>query len=121
MNVVALRGRLSRPAEIRSLPSGDQLIQLEVTVRRPDEKAESVPVTCAYSARIADLDVDDEVIVVGRVRRRFFRAGGMTQSRTEVVADEVLPPRMLKKVATALERARLSISETEPDAMSEAC
>ena len=32
--------------------------------------------------------------MVGRVRRRFFRAGGVTQSRTEVVADEVVPTRL---------------------------
>ena len=29
--------------------------------------------------------------MVGRVRRRFFRVGGSTQSRTEVVAEKVLP------------------------------
>jgi single-strand DNA-binding protein len=123
MNVVALRGRLSRPAQTRVLPSGDQVVQLEVTVRRPDEneRADTVPVTCAYSTRVATLDVDDEVIVVGRVRRRFFRAGGSTQSRTEVVADEVLTPRMLKKVATALEQARLAIGEPEPAPIAEAC
>ena len=121
MNVVALRGRLSRPAETRTLPSGGQLVQLEVTVHRPDERAETVPVVCDYSARISSLDVDEEVIVVGRVRRRFFRAGGMTQSRTEVVADEVLTPRMLKKVATALEQARLAITDRDTEPMSEAC
>ena len=32
-------------------------------------------------------------VVVGRVRRRFFRAGGVTQSRTEVVADRGRPAR----------------------------
>ena len=45
----------------------------------------------------------------------------MTQSRTEVVADEVLTPRMLKKVASALEQARMAITDTEPESMSEAC
>ena len=32
-----------------------------------------------------------EVIVVGHVRRRFFRAGGTTQSRTEVVVERLSP------------------------------
>jgi len=32
----------------------------------------------------------DEVVVTGRVRRRFYRAGGATQSRTEVVAHAVV-------------------------------
>jgi len=30
------------------------------------------------------------VVVVGVVRRRFFRAGGATQSRTEVLAEKVV-------------------------------
>ena len=34
-----------------------------------------------------------EVVVVGSVRRRFFRAGGATQSRTEVVAEQVVAAR----------------------------
>ena len=44
MNVVTLRGRLSRPAEERTLPSGDRLVQLALTVARPGDKAECVPV-----------------------------------------------------------------------------
>ena len=43
-NVVALVGRLARPAEWRELPSGDRLVTYEVTVERPGEKAEGVPV-----------------------------------------------------------------------------
>src|SRR5688572_21493169 len=44
MNVVALAGRLARPAEERLLPSGDRLVAYEVTVPRPGERAETVPV-----------------------------------------------------------------------------
>jgi single-strand DNA-binding protein len=43
------------------------------------------------------------VVVTGRVRRRFFRAGGYTQSRTEVVADAVVPTRRRKRVDAVLE------------------
>ena len=41
---------------------------------------------------------ETEVVVVGRVRRRFFRSGGATQSRTEVVAERVARPRQAKRV-----------------------
>jgi single-strand DNA-binding protein len=117
VNVVILLGRLSRPAEARSLPSGDRLVQLEVTVQRPSDKAESVPVVCFDApASVAGLDVDEEILVVGRVRRRFFRAGGMTQSRTEVVADQIVPSRYQKKVSGALERARNLIADQVMDA-----
>jgi hypothetical protein len=45
------------------------------------------------------------------VRRRYFRTGGLTQSRTEVVADAVVPAghvaRARKAVARALDGAGL--------------
>ena len=105
-NVVFLRGRLTRPAALRSLPSGDQLVALEVSIQRQGEKAETAPVVWpgAPAAAIA-LDVDDEVVVLGRVRRRFFRAGGSTQSRTEVIADVVVPAGQTKRVKAALAKA----------------
>ena len=45
------------------------------------------------------------MVVTGRVRRRFFRAGGSTQSRTEVVADVVVPTRQRKKAKQAVDAA----------------
>lgn len=111
MNVVIIRGRLCRPPEARTLASGDSLVSYQVTVPRAGEPAESVPVAwIGAPASAADLDVDEQVVVVGRVRRRFFRAGGVTQSRTEVVADRVVPVRHQVRaaaaVAGALEAAR---------------
>lgn len=106
MNVVALTGRLSRPAEQRVLPSGDRLVAIDVTVAREGEKAEGVPVVWfGAPASAGDLDVDERVVVVGRVRRRFFRSGGSTQSRTEVVADAVVPSRHTKRAKAALAAA----------------
>jgi single-strand DNA-binding protein len=111
-NVVALVGRLARPAEWRELPSGDRLVTYEVTVERPGEKAEGVPVVwLGAPAAAADHDVGERVVVVGRVRRRFFRAGGSTQSRTEVVAEKVVSARQAKRARGALERARGLLDE----------
>jgi single-strand DNA-binding protein len=105
-NVVVLIGRLARPAEARELPSGDRLVAYEVTVDRPGERAETVPVVwLGAPASAADHDVDERMVVVGRVRRRFFRAGGSTQSRTEVVADAVVPARNGRRVRAALDAA----------------
>jgi single-strand DNA-binding protein len=103
LNIVTLIGRLARPAEERLLPSGDRLLTLEVSVARPGERTESVPVVWFDPrASALDLDVDTAVLVIGRVRRRFYRAAGGTQSRTEVVADRVVPARQTKRVRTAL-------------------
>lgn len=107
MNIVILLGRLSRPAEVRLLPSGDQLVAFDVSVRPPTGKTETVPVVWLEPPAAArHLDVDEEVVVVGRVRRRFFRAGGTTQSRTEVLAEAVVPSRQAKRAQRALAQAR---------------
>ena len=119
LNVVAIRGRLSRPAEERVLPtSGDRLVGLDLTVRREEaEKAESVPVVWYDPpAAAATWDAGDEVVVVGHVARRFFKAGGSTQSRTEVVARLVVPVRSAKKVEAALAQAAAEIEEALPSA-----
>ncbi len=114
MNVTIVRGRLSRAPEPRDLPSGDHLVAYEVTVERPGTRSESVPVVWHDAPATAlALDAGDEVLVVGRVRRRFFRvASGSTQSRTEVVADSVLPVRQAKRCRTALDKA-LARAEAE--------
>jgi single-strand DNA-binding protein len=104
INVVVLQGVLARPAQDRVLPSGTRLLSLEVTVSRPDGPADPVPVAWFDApASAAALDAGVEVVVVGRVRRRFFRTGGLTQSRTEVVASRVVR-------ATELKRARGMLS-----------
>ena len=53
----------------------------------------------------ASLVSGDDVVVVGSVRRRFFRVGGSTQSRTEVVAQRVLRPSQRRQVTGALAEA----------------
>ena len=117
MNVVVIRGRLSRPAEVRELPSGEHVVQLDVTIPRVGDKAETAPVVWYNApASATNLDIDNEVVVLGRVKRRFFRAGGATQSRTEVVAESVVPVKQAKRVSStiALAIARLDSSADEP-------
>ena len=113
MNLVVLRGALSRPPEARALRSGDVLVSYEVTVPGGDGgPAESVPVVWfAPPAGAADHAVDAEVVVIGRVRRRFFQAGGSTQSRTEVVAARVIPTRRAKAVERAVADALAAAEE----------
>ena len=114
-NVVVLAGRLARPAEVRQLPSGDRLVAFEITVPREGARAESVPVVWFEPpAGAADHDVDEQVVVVGRVRRRFFRTAGSTQSRTEVVADAVVAVRQAKRAQAAVEKARARLLDVTP-------
>ena len=114
MNIVALSGRLSRPPEERTLASGTRMMSLQVTVDGVGEnaRAESVPVAWFDPTSGAlDLDQGDPVVVIGRVRRRFFRAGSATQSRTEVVAERVVPAGRPAAVRTAMASAIERLAE----------
>lgn len=110
MNVVVVQGVLSRPPECKDLPSGDRLVAYEVTVRREGAGAESVPVVWFEApAAAAGLPAGTEVVVRGRVRRRFFRTAGGTASRTEVVADAVLPVTQRVRVAKLVAGAQAAL------------
>jgi len=110
INLVVLEGVLSRPAQDLELPSGSRLVALEVTVRRETGPAEAVPVSWIDPpAWVSGLDTGAEVVVAGRVRRRFFRSGGVTQSRTEVVANRIVRASAASRVAALLAEARESL------------
>ena len=103
-NLVVLRGIIRRDPEFRVLASGDELMSLDLTVRLDEGPAESVPVVWPNPAAAAVKFVEgDDVVVMGRIRRRFFRAGGSTATRTEVHADKILSARSGVRIRTALE------------------
>ncbi|MCU0273381.1 MAG: hypothetical protein MUE34_09120 [Acidimicrobiales bacterium] len=106
MNVVVLRGRLATAPRPRTLPSGSVLAQIDVTTELFGTERTSVPVVVEDpSPNVLDLVVGTEVVVVGTVRRRFFRAAGTTASRTEVIAASLVPVGRGRQVRTVLERA----------------
>ena len=86
-NVVLIRGRVSSEPRLRQLPSGSTIVNLEVTTQVAHGSV-SVPVVVESAS--VECVAGDDVVVVGHVRRRFFRAGGSTQSRTEVLAEKVV-------------------------------
>ncbi len=117
VNLVRLVGRVSAEPEHREMPSGDKLVQLRVVVARPPRPArasrgargptatdgsvragsprtqvDTIDVTCwtAEARRAATrLHPGHVVEVHGALRRRFFKAGAVTQSRYEVEASLV--------------------------------
>jgi single-strand DNA-binding protein len=92
-NLVLVRGTLSSAPVRRTLPNGSDIVQIEVTSRDEGGAARSVPVIVHEPIGKDDFttwDAGTEVVVVGAVVRRFFRSGGGTASRTEVVAARVV-------------------------------
>ncbi len=106
INLAVLVGTLSREPELRSLPSGTEVLALELTVHPEGAPAESVPIAW-YDAppAAASWPAGEELLVTGRTRRRFFRVGGATQSRTEVVATRAVPTRRAAAARKALGHA----------------
>jgi single-strand DNA-binding protein len=108
-NVVVLRGTVRGTPTSRELPSGSSVLQFDMATAVADPGAPvgrsttvSVPVAWTDPSDAAAVVEGSELVVTGTVRRRFFRVGGATQSRTEVVADAVIPVRRRKQVADAL-------------------
>ena len=84
-NLVVLNGALAAEPRRRELPSGTEIAEFDLTTRG-NSGAVSVPISWPAPSTLADLlHAGDEVMVVGTVRRRFFRSAGATASRTEVV------------------------------------
>ena len=108
INHAVLRGTLSSDPDIRTLASGTTLASLQLTTRPESGPAMSVPVSIAEpSAWVTNLVAGDAIIVIGAVRRRFFRAGGATASRVEVEAAEVIranDKRAIRRVARNAQR-----------------
>jgi single-strand DNA-binding protein len=102
-NVALLRGAVVGELISRDLPSGSTVVQFDVatTITAGDKTAKvSVPVSWVDppSRALDPIEQGLDVVVVGTVRRRFFRSGGSTQSRTEVVVDAIVPARRTKQV-----------------------
>ncbi|MDO8363000.1 MAG: single-stranded DNA-binding protein [Actinomycetota bacterium] len=104
MNVVVLQGVLSSDPVSRQLASGSTLLSLELTTQ-VDGAAASVPVAWFDPPAEVGWAAGEQLLVTGSVRRRFFRNGGLTQSRTEVVASEVVPVGKRRQARAALGRA----------------
>ena len=113
MNVAVLSGMLARDPELRELPSGEEVLKMDLVIRDEDRKTCSVPLAWINApARAHKWSKGTEIVVQGRVVRRFFRANGATVSRTEVVVDHavvntqrVRVKGLLNQVATGLGQA----------------
>ncbi len=90
MNAVVVCGALSGVPRHHLLASGGTLVAFDVVT---DVHGGRVSVPVAWfdpPATSHPLEDGDEVVLVGSVQRRFFRSAGITQTRTDVVATQVV-------------------------------
>jgi hypothetical protein len=112
VNLAVVRGTCSSDPEIRVLASGSTLAVLQLTVRRDDAPAVSVPVVVwEPSSAVESFGAGDELVALGRIRRRFFQAGAATGSRVELEADLVVPARDRRRVAALLRKATTALED----------
>lgn len=89
MNVTVLKGNLAGSPETRSLPTGRELAMIQL-VTHVGTGTFSVPVAVwDPPAWLIALDGGVELLVIGSVRRRFYRVGTTTASRVEVESSFV--------------------------------
>lgn len=109
VNLAVVRGHLTSAPEARTLPSGTNLVTLQITTRS-DDRAVSVPVAVwDPPAWLVALDVGAELVAVGSVRLRFYRAGATTASRVELEAAFVARARDRRRIDVAMRRIQTAL------------
>jgi single-strand DNA-binding protein len=113
LNLAIVRGEVSSPPDVRVLPSEAVLVQLQVTTRLETETLSTPVAVWNPPAWVEELEPGTEIVVIGRVRRRFFRAGGATASRVELEADVVARAGDRRRVRAAMRKVTAALETLE--------
>lgn len=93
LNDVLLRGRVSAPATVKELPSGDKVVEFRLIITRTDRDGVDTLDIAAWSAKsrktALSLKGDEWVEISGSVHRRFWQAPTGLASRWQVEALEI--------------------------------
>lgn len=109
-NLAVLSGTVTLEPTLRELRDS-VVLQFDLSTSPDDGVRASVPVAWhdPSPAQISSFTAGDDVVITGSVRRRFFRVGGQTQSRTEVIVTTLIPARRKKSANSALAAAAEAI------------
>ena len=93
LNDVLLRGRVSKQAVEKELPSGDKVVEFRLIITRDKGKGVDTLDIGAWNAKARrsamSLKPDEWIEVSGSVHRRFFTAASGLASRWQVEAIEI--------------------------------
>jgi len=106
VNLSVVCGTCPNPPEVRVLESGTRLATLALRCPTGDERATSVPITVwDPPAWLETITPGERLVVVGRLRRRFYQRPGGVGSRVDVEAEMVGRARDRRRIDAALRRA----------------
>jgi single-strand DNA-binding protein len=110
VNLSVVCGPCSAAPEVRLLESGTRLATLAVRCPTGDERATSVPVTVwDPPAWVEALEPGDPVVVVGRLRRRFYQRPGGVGARVDIEAELIGRARERRRVDAAVRKAETAL------------
>lgn len=93
LNDLLLRGRVSAPATVKELPSGDKVVEFRLVITRSDREGVDTLDIAAWSAKsrksALSLKADEWIEISGSVHRRFWQAPTGLASRWQVEAVEI--------------------------------
>ena len=110
VNLSVVCGPCSAAPEVRVLESGTRVASLAVRCPSGDERATSVPVTVwDPPAWVEALEPGDAVVVVGRLRRRFYQRPGGVSARVDVEAELIGRARDRRRRDAAVRKAEATL------------
>lgn len=94
LNELTLRGRVSAPATVKELPSGDKVVEFRLIVSRSDRNGVDTLDIAAWSAnsrkRALSLQAEQWIEINGAIHRRFWQSPSGLASRWQVEAIEIV-------------------------------
>lgn len=93
LNDLLLRGRVSVPATVKELPSGDKVVEFRLIITRIDRDGVDTLDIAAWSGKTRktalSLKSDEWIEVSGSVHRRFWQSPAGLASRWQIEASEI--------------------------------
>jgi single-strand DNA-binding protein len=93
LNDLLLHGRVSVPATVKELPSGDKVVEFRLIVSRIDRDGVDTLDIAAWSGKTRktalSLKSDEWIEVSGSVHRRFWQSPTGLASRWQIEASEI--------------------------------
>ena len=93
LNDLLLRGRVSAPATVKELPSGDKVVEFRLIISRIDRDGVDTLDIAAWSGKTRktalSLKSEEWVEVSGSIHRRFWQSPAGLASRWQIEAAEI--------------------------------